>query len=76
MLLPIYNWFSSTLTVAVTARAMESQRTMQMCGDPATRSRIGRLLSIADLGITDILVEAVPDEVGQTVDKFFDGNAR
>lgn len=70
MLLPIFNWFSSTLTLVTGERAMERQRTVEMCNDVETRGLIARLLSGADLGIADVSVESLPDEVMDKAVKF------
>jgi len=69
MLLPTYNWFTNALTSVVEGRAVERQRTINMCSDPGIRSILARLLSFADLGITDINVESPPDEAKDKAEK-------
>jgi AAA15 family ATPase/GTPase len=43
-----------------------------MCDEPGTRAVLARLLSIADLGITDITIESLPDEAKDKAEKLTD----
>jgi hypothetical protein len=57
MLLPIYNWFWTTLVFVTGDRSEETRQTIKMCEeDGQTRALITRLLSFADLGIADLTV--------------------
>jgi hypothetical protein len=57
MLLPIYNWFWTTLVFVIGGRSEETKQTIKMCQEsPETRALITRLLSIADLGIADLTI--------------------
>jgi AAA15 family ATPase/GTPase len=71
MLLPIYNWFWSTLGFAIGSRSAGNRQTVEMCKDRETRTLITRLLCIADLGIADLSVELgkVPDEFREKAKK-------
>jgi hypothetical protein len=69
MLLPVYNWFSRSLFFVIGDRDVLQLRTASMCNDNETRALIARLLSRADLGITDLRVteERLPDEFKEGV---------
>ncbi len=57
MLLPIYNWFWTTLVFVTGDRSEQTKQTIKMCEeDRETRALIARLLSFADLGIADLTV--------------------
>jgi hypothetical protein len=64
MLLPVYNWFSRSLSFVIGDRDILQLRTASMCNENETRALIARLLSHADLGITDLRVteERLPEE--------------
>jgi hypothetical protein len=59
---PIYKWFSGVLWFLVGGRSMTVERARALYGDSELRQRSARLLSLADLGITDLsILEGVPD---------------
>jgi hypothetical protein len=55
-LLPVYGWLSGLLFV-IGDRALFRARTMSRCAESGFRSGIAKLLSFADLGITDVEVK-------------------
>ena len=55
-LTPIYRWFASRLVFVTDDREVIRQATIQMCADPARRSRVEEFLRAADLGLVNIEV--------------------
>jgi AAA15 family ATPase/GTPase len=57
MLLPIYDWFWTTLVFVTGDRSEETRQTIKMCEeDRETLALITRLLSVADLGIAEVTI--------------------
>jgi uncharacterized protein len=65
MLLPIYNWFSASLSFVSGDRKLIWRRTDPLVTGPEYRDSVATLLSLADLGIDDISMQevVVPDGV-------------
>lgn len=61
---PIYGWFSKSLSVLFGGRSMAFTHTQALYSDADLRGRLGRMLSLADLGIADLSIqeERVPAE--------------
>jgi uncharacterized protein len=55
MLRPICDWFWTTLVFVTGDRSVETRQTIKMCEDSEARALIARLLSVADLGIADLV---------------------
>ena len=61
---PIFRWFSQSLAFVVDYRSGMDPRGPVLCRDAGSKSKLARLLSMADLGIADLRVEdaAIPDD--------------
>ncbi len=55
-LLPIYRWFSQSLSFVFGERTQWKQGTVEQCANAEYRDAIIRMLGFADLGITDLQV--------------------
>jgi hypothetical protein len=53
---PVFRWFSRSLSFVLGGRSRVGRRTAVLCDDAGSRGRLARLLSLADLGITDLRV--------------------
>ena len=63
---PIFRCFSRSLSFVVGERSEVRRQTIALCQDAAFRDKLAGLLSLADLGIADLLVEdAVMPESGR-----------
>lgn len=59
MLLPVCNWFWITLVFVIGDRNEETKQTIKMCEeDRETLTLVTRLLSVADLGIAELIITA------------------
>jgi hypothetical protein len=52
-----YSWFSRSLSFVVGARSMTNQRARALYADTDLRQKSARLLSLANLGITDLTIQ-------------------
>jgi len=62
---PIYGWFSKSLSFLVGGRTTTQPQAQALHNDVDVREKLGRMLSLADLGIADLRTPEVqvPDEV-------------
>jgi len=58
-LLPSYLWFSSSLSYMTEQRSVTDAHAKALYEDPDLRARLGRMLSVADMGINDLSVRKV-----------------
>ena len=63
-LLPVYQWFQHTLLFA-SGNKMAPLVTLRMCDNEEHRKQIAALMSFADLGIADLLIEKTPKETNE-----------
>lgn len=68
-LLPIYLWFSRSLSYVTDRRSVTNEHAKALYEDPDLRARLGRMLSVADMGINDLSVRKV-DVTAETKEKF------
>jgi hypothetical protein len=54
---PVYRWFSGSLSFVVGGRSITNQRARTLYRDAHLRQKSARLLSLADLGVTDLSVQ-------------------
>ena len=63
---PVYRWFSGSLSFLVGGRSSTRRLARTLSGDASLRQKSARLLSLADLGITDLSIqEGVSNETLQ-----------
>lgn len=62
---PIYRWFSQSLSLVDRERSATGQLARVLYGDAALQKKLARVLSSADLGITDLSIReaVVPEEL-------------
>ena len=53
---PVFKWFSKSPAFVIGGRSRVSRRTVSACEGTGSRDRVAQLLSLADLGITDLSV--------------------
>jgi hypothetical protein len=58
---PVYRWFSRSLSFVVGGRSLTNQRARTLYSDADLQQKSARLLSLADLGITDLSVQEVEE---------------
>ncbi len=66
---PIYGWFSNSLSFLSDGRSTTQPHAQDLYNDADLRERLGRMLSLADLGIADLRFQKVevPEEVEELV---------
>lgn len=69
---PVYRWFSRSFSFVVGERSTARHRARNLYRDADLRKKLARLLSLADLGISDLSVRevAVPEEARQLIFRF------
>jgi hypothetical protein len=72
-LLPLYNWFER-LSVIYNPKGLLVELTANLCGDEGTKAMVTRMLSAADLGVTDVHFRKEPfnEKVGKFIDAWSD----
>jgi AAA15 family ATPase/GTPase len=70
-LTPIFRWFSRSLSFVIGERSSTRQRAQTLFSDVALQKKLARLLSLADLGITDLNVRetVMPDSAKEFATK-------
>jgi uncharacterized protein len=66
---PVYTWFSRSLSFVIGKPSITSQRARTLYRDADLRQKIAQLLSLADLGITDLSIQemAWPEDLKDIV---------
>ncbi len=72
-LLPVYKWFSSSLSFVRGQRGFFKEGTARLCEKADYRSAVKQLMAVADLGVADLTVreEKYPENVRQAMDAVF-----
>ena len=68
---PIYNWFVRQLLFVIGDRSVLTRRTAEACMNEADRLAIAELVSVADLGISDVKIQVENDESAREKTKRF-----